>query len=342
MNSEEQSKDEINGFARLALGQMARHDIAPSPENYTVWFMHVSGRNAELSRTIEDLISRGEPFTDHQSELLFKTFCAEKSHDDLMQLKDDLQQIIITLLSEISRHSGQTSAYSQLIEESVSRLEEDTSLETLSQSLHVILEESKAISNYSHQLQDQLDSSTQELEVLQKELEEAKAESMMDFLTRVPNRKAFYEKLVAEAGDVPFDAPDLSLLVIDIDHFKKFNDEYGHIVGDQVLRFVAKKIGEIIRGRDFLARFGGEEFVVLLPKTPLAGALTVAENIRSYFDNTDLKSSTSSKKLGKVTLSLGVTVYQPGEPVQQFIDRADKALYSAKKGGRNQVISSPA
>ena len=71
--------------------------------------------------------------------------------------------------------------------------------------------------------------------------------------------------------------------MIDIDHFKRFNDEYGHIVGDEVLKFVTKKTKEIVRGRDFLARFGGEEFVVILPQTPLSGAKTVAENIRAFF-----------------------------------------------------------
>jgi diguanylate cyclase len=184
-----------------------------------------------------------------------------------------------------------------------------------------------------------LKETTEELETLQKEFEQAKTASLVDFLTGVANRKAFDDTLAKCASEASTDKSDLCLLLIDIDHFKKFNDDYGHIVGDEVLKFVTKKTKEIVRGRDFLARFGGEEFVVILPQTPLSGAKTVAENIRSFFSEAKLTAVATSKKLGKVTVSIGAALYRPGEPVETFINRSDQALYFAKNSGRNCVAT---
>jgi diguanylate cyclase len=184
-----------------------------------------------------------------------------------------------------------------------------------------------------------LKETTDELEALQKEFEQAKTASLVDFLTGVANRKAFDDKLAKCASEASTDKSDLCLLLIDIDHFKKFNDDYGHIVGDEVLKFVTKKTKEIVRGRDFLARFGGEEFVVILPQTPLSGAKTVAENIRAFFSEAKLTAVATSKKLGKVTVSIGAALYRPGEPLETFINRSDQALYLAKNSGRNRVAT---
>jgi diguanylate cyclase len=129
------------------------------------------------------------------------------------------------------------------------------------------------------------------------------------------------------------------LLLIDIDHFKTFNDKFGHIVGDEVLRFVTKKIKDMIKEGDFLARFGGEEFAVILPRTSLSDAETVAESNRLFFTEAKLKSTTSSKSLGGITISIGVASYRPGESLEDFLDRSDKALYLAKDTGRNRVAT---
>ena len=131
----------------------------------------------------------------------------------------------------------------------------------------------------------------------------------------------------------------LCLLIIDIDHFKKFNDVHGHIVGDEVLRFVAKNIQKLIRGNDYVSRFGGEEFTVILPKTPLLGAMTVAENIRTSFAKLKLERKGKSVQLGTITVSIGVAQYRPGESIETLIKRADQALYFAKNAGRNRVAT---
>jgi diguanylate cyclase len=128
-------------------------------------------------------------------------------------------------------------------------------------------------------------------------------------------------------------------LLVDIDDFKGFNDAHGHMIGDEVIRFIARKIVKNIRGRDFVSRYGGEEFAVVLPKTSLVGAKAVAENIRNYFDQAKLKTAVSLRSLGKVTVSIGVSSYRPGEPIEELISRADQALYTAKNSGRNRICT---
>jgi diguanylate cyclase len=181
------------------------------------------------------------------------------------------------------------------------------------------------------------------MEVLQGKFKQAKSDLLTDFLTGISNRKGFDEtlaRIIRETSDL------FCMLIIDIDHFKKFNDVYGHIVGDNVLRFVGKNIQKLIRGNDYVARFGGEEFTVILPKTLLLGAMTVAESIRASFANLKLERKTNSsfklarsKQLGKITVSIGAAQYRPGESTETLINRADQALYFAKDAGRNRVVT---
>jgi diguanylate cyclase len=127
--------------------------------------------------------------------------------------------------------------------------------------------------------------------------------------------------------------------MVDIDLFKKFNDTYGHTIGDDVLQFVGSLLYDNLKGRDFPARYGGEEFIVLLPSTVLDNACIVAEEIRRRLSDKKLKHARTGESLGKVTASLGVAQIAPGDTINSLLDRADKAVYKAKNSGRNNVKS---
>jgi diguanylate cyclase len=126
--------------------------------------------------------------------------------------------------------------------------------------------------------------------------------------------------------------------MLDIDHFKSFNDNYGHLTGDQVLRLVGMSLKQSIKGQDFTARYGGEEFAVVLPNTPLRQAIIVADNIRRMVMSKELKKKSTGEILGRVTLSAGVSTIKTGEDSDALIERADACLYAAKRNGRNRVI----
>ncbi len=155
-----------------------------------------------------------------------------------------------------------------------------------------------------------------------------------DPLTGVQNRMAMGSTLQREVDLAQRQQIPLSMLVIDIDHFKTFNDEYGHAFGDDVLTAVAQTISNTIRRSDLLFRYGGEEFVVLASYTGQDGAMLLAERIRQAI----AAMQTIRGRAVKLTVSLGVARWQPGETTEAFFERADKALYSAKQNGRNRSL----
>ena len=328
--------DEAGGYLRLALPLMTNQDIPPTPRNFTIWYNHVAGYNQALSDEIERLIQAGDPFTEEINEGLYWEFCANNDEHELRNLRQDLQRMLLTIIDEAASFSGQTEVYGNTISDTVTTLSDDVSVKEIRSVVNEVIEKTKIITLAGQATTEIIQDTTVELESLQKAFAEAKAETLQDFLTGIPNRKAFDEKLMTLAGQVTPEKP-LCLLMIDIDHFKQFNDQHGHMIGDEVLKFVARQIKNVIRGWDFLARYGGEEFTILLPDTSLQGAVSVATNIQRYFSEAMLKTGKTAKPLGKITVSTGIALYRAEETVDAFITRADQALYQAKYSGRNTV-----
>ena len=167
-------------------------------------------------------------------------------------------------------------------------------------------------------------------------LEDIEEKARRDELTGVYNRRALLaamhdSKLQSDATGEPF-----SICVIDLDLFKRYNDEFDHLTGDKVLRTFAQAVQDGLRTTDFFGRYGGEEFVQVLPRTPLVGAITEAERLRSRIRTVELPATSSS---GRLTVSIGVAQYAPSESIEQTFARADSALYKAKHLGRDRVES---
>jgi diguanylate cyclase len=333
------SAEKINGNFRLALPLMSKQGIPITPDNYSVWYKYVSGLDSELCKRIDTLLKSGATFSPKTNNELYRQFCTEKGEAELGKIRQDLHLALTTLHQQLVELSGHAEEYESFVSDSVNLLSESSSLEDITNVVREIISKTKTLGEFGKTLKHKVNETTEALEVLKKDLEQIKTEASLDFLTGVPNRKAFNDALAKTVGETSGDGREVSLLLIDIDHFKNFNDTYGHLTGDEVLKFVAKKIKEIVRGRDFVARFGGEEFAVLLPHTSLTGAESVAENVRSFFAQALLKANASSRDLGTLTVSIGVARYRPGESSEQFFNRCDQALYAAKKTGRNRAVS---
>lgn len=331
--------EETAGYVRLALPLMSRHNVPITPRNYAVWYDYVSGKSKELRDAIDAMIQKAEQFSDEINDLLYQRFCAEIDEGVLTELRDNLRQLLIDIFGQVAQLTAQAGEYEKIVSKSVDKLSEDMSIHNIRSVVDEIIVETRKIGRSGKDTQEKLQEATDELEALKKEFEQAKAAALVDFLTGVANRKAFDMAVKGSVREAASDTEPLSLLLIDIDHFKRFNDEYGHIVGDEVLRLVARKIKENVRGRDFVARYGGEEFAVILPGTPIFGAKTVAENVRRSFSEGKLKRVRTSEYLGTITISLGAAQYRPGESVEDLIDRSDRALYFAKQAGRNRVAT---
>ena len=175
-----------------------------------------------------------------------------------------------------------------------------------------------------------------ELARLKAELEEYKRLSSIDPVTRLSNRRAFDKRLAAIYDD-PQAAAHHALLVADIDHFKSFNDTYGHQVGDRVLSATAAMMTRTLGGETFLARTGGEEFAVILDNTTVEEAQTTAERLRVVIESTPLKDQNDGLDRGHITISLGLCMAADASGAENLYNRADAMLYEAKKAGRNQV-----
>lgn len=169
---------------------------------------------------------------------------------------------------------------------------------------------------------------------LQREYERA---AKTDLLTGVHNRRWMDEMFPRQLARSVRSGHPLALLMVDIDRFKRLNDTYGHRNGDIVLKAVARRLAETLRPTDFLVRYGGEEFVAMLPGAGEQAALTAAERLRSAVETADYKAPEPYTLL-QVTVSIGVALLEPGESVEQLIERADRALYQAKAAGRNRVM----
>jgi diguanylate cyclase len=190
-------------------------------------------------------------------------------------------------------------------------------------------------------LEAELKRSSAEMDTLRKDLENARQMALTDGLTSLANRKAFDAEIERAVKKSAEEEEAFCLILMDIDHFKAFNDNFGHQVGDQVLRLVAKSLTDGVKGRDFAARYGGEEFAIILAATSLQFGVKVADSLRGVVEGKELVNRNTGEKLGRITLSGGVAEYIKGESIESVIERADTALYTAKHNGRNQIAAAP-
>jgi diguanylate cyclase len=330
----------LRAQADRAMAAMVRHGVGPTPRNYAVWFAYVGGESPELARTIDEIVAAGRGFSSDKLNELFARYLAEETQKEIYATAQRrLQEALVRLMGKLGEATGQTRAYSERLGAWSAELDETQDLERLREVLGEIANDTQRVLEKNDVLEQQLVRSTDELEELRRSLAAVQQEAMTDGLTGIANRK-FFDTHLAEATRVATALGEpLSLLLIDIDRFKQFNDTWGHPLGDKVLRLVARTLTDSVMGRDLTARFGVEEFAIVLETTPLEAALSVAEQIRTAMMRRKIVRKGSKDDLGQVTVSIGVGLYRPGESAEALIDRTDAALYGAKRAGRNRVLS---
>jgi len=254
---------------------------------------------------------------------------------------EEIHKIQLHLAKKIASLSGSSQSFGELLEKVTGALRNSVNAETVDQARHSLIEQAGILSEGHQQLQSQLERTREYLKFLEDNSQQLKSElkrvkllSLTDELTGLPNRRAFLRRLEDEVGRVRRYNVPLSLAIIDLDHFKLINDEYGHGAGDEALRNFSSKVLSAFRHLDLVARYGGEEFIVLMPNTDQAGAARALEKI--YRKCKESTFQRNGEKASLPTFSVGVALYKPGETATNFIERADKALYSAKNLGRNR------
>ena len=326
-------------FAEVALGQIRSLHQTAIPRNYEIWYVYATGYNSSLNRVINETLALNGKLTEADLDLIYETYLSQIRVTDRIDKVgarvigeiDDVMSLITDALGMTERFGATLNGASKNLSAACDRDQVKTVIESLVKSTREAQETNMA-------LEARLNNSKVEIKNLQQSLEAIRAESLTDPLTALGNRKYFDRALVMAMEQASKVGEPLSLLMLDIDHFKSFNDNYGHLTGDQVLRLVGIALKQNIKGQDITARYGGEEFAVVLPNTQLRQAIIVADHIRRAVMAKELKKKSTGEILGRVTLSVGVSVMQPGDDMDALIGRADACLYAAKRNGRNRVI----
>lgn len=343
-----ESPEQAEACARAANASMAEHSVMPTPRNFTVWYTHHTGANTNLTRSIQILISNRRPFTDAVNAELYERFFTS-SHENaaVREGVHRVQQILGQLLDFVTDVDKNATTYNAALREISSGIEEvavtggsgSVDLGPIASLVSRLIEETKTMQQNTELLVSRIDNSANTISELKIKLEAVRREALTDGLTGIANRKAFEQNLNDAARDSLENGDPLTLLLLDIDHFKRFNDSWGHQMGDQALRLVAKTLVDNVKGQDVAARHGGEEFAVLLPNTSLTDAVAVGNKLREAFARRKLVKRDSGESIGTITVSIGAARYEPGESLQGFFHRADQALYAAKRSGRNRIVT---
>ena len=321
---------------RLALSLLSSHKIPPSPLNYQIGYECASGKNQNLENELGELLEQSGTPTEEQLWKLHRRFFMQ-NEKALQIIRQELQEIIASIQGEFQRSGGNLQEYTKTLNHFVDILDKPLPPEAMSSEVQKVIGDTQEVKQSQNQVESQISSLLFDMETMRQELEQVKEESKTDSLTGISNRKAFDAALEHIVHSARKERSTFCLLLADIDHFKQFNDTYGHLVGDKVLRFVASTLKSCTKGRDFVARFGGEEFTIILPQTDMRGGKIVAEQIRSAVSTGNLKNNLNGETYGKITMSIGVAQYRQDDLPNSLIQRADRALYLAKEGGRNRV-----
>ncbi len=325
---------------RQVLKLITTHAEDYRPLTYAVWHEYVLQRDRQLCERLEQVVASGARLGSAATEELYSRHLVGRrqqiishAHATILQALDTMSSAIGEAHENTGRFAGQLRDFSALGEQQA------LTPQMFSQSVLVVAQQAKQSSEQLVRVQARLEESEAQVKRMSEDLEQIRSEVYVDALSGLFNRRRFDASLESLLTHALAEHEPLSLLLIDIDHFKEVNDAHGHVFGDQVIRSVSQAIKASVKGRDVPARYGGDEFAVLLPETAAAGAATIAEYIRRIIERRRVSDFSGDIEPVAMTVSIGSATLAPSDGANDLLRRADKALYQAKKNGRNQVIS---
>lgn len=327
--------DYAASVAGRAMRSMAEHRVPLTPTNFAVWFKYHAGGHDDLRNAVDLLIDRNHPFDVATNRKLFETYVnpragviASETSDRLFALMGAAKEFLTTAIAD--NHS-QIRAISEVADRGKAGVDPRTLIAEL-------MSELGEAATRATRLEAGFAEKNRELDVIRDSLSKSEERARTDMLTGLANRRALDEfmskaRVAAQAGE------PLCVAMLDIDRFKAFNDNFGHGVGDQVLRLIAKVLREKVREQDLPARFGGEELIAVLPGIDLAAGAAIAERIRRAIAECRITRRSTGETLPGISVSIGVAQFRIDETATDLIERCDRALYLAKGGGRNRVVT---
>ena len=321
--------------------EMARvHKTSPIPKIYEIWFSYVNGDNKELNKHIDVLLSNGEELGNYEVDQIYDEYFSltieqEKKRDAANKQLDKDVDAIVTL---VDTHLKNGQDHADSLDKSSKDLKNDASEKNLEKVIEQLLVENSNMRTTTMGFFKDIRNVKSYIEKMHATLRQAQENEMKDALTKMPNRRFFDIKLASSIMHAHDSSSPMCLAMVDIDNFKKINDVYGHVIGDQVIKFVASLLINNIKGQDTSARYGGEEFAILLPNTNIRDAAILIENIRAKLQNSNLVLTKKRCSIGQITASFGIAEIKNSDNPTSLIERADQNLYSAKNSGKNCAI----
>lgn len=328
------------GYGEAAVSQLRRNENPAYPRNYELWYNYCAGFNHALNRAVNDILrTKGRIETTELIAIYNEFISPSRLSDRIEDVGGRISGEIEGVVTAMHKTMTANSSYAGTLSGASSELNASPDLSRVRGIVGELLVATQETEKVNRELEGQLADSHKQIAELKESLESLRFETLTDELTTLANRKHFDQSLERAVANAAEADGVLSLLITDIDNFKSFNDSFGHQTGDQVLRLVALSVKQAIKGHHLACRYGGEEFAIILPRTTLSRAAALAERIRSGVKEKELKKRATGETLGFVTVSVGVATYRPGDTAISLIERADTALYLAKRTGRNRVCT---
>jgi diguanylate cyclase len=326
--------------AQETLDLMRVHGVSPTSANYEVWLSYRLGRSHTLRETIDARIATGESFDiEYNAELYDRFFTGMGASAQIVLAGEKIARDLGQVVSFLKQAEDKSDDYGKTLESAATDLNRGLAPDQIRQVVSSLAAATLDMANHNQQLNEQLQRSTREIDTLRTSLESVRVESLTDSLTGLANRRMFDETLRMRIDEARAQHSELCLVLCDIDHFKRFNDTWGHHTGDQILRFLASAMQAHSRPDFLVARYGGEEFALIMPRADIRSASRTSEALRGAIQAKRLRRRSTNEDLGQVTVSMGVASLQPSDTPQGLIERADACLYSSKRNGRNQVTT---
>lgn len=262
----------------------------------------------------------------------------EDSNESLEAKRAQLDRELDNIASLIQSHLDASGRYSDTLAQAGRSLLPSANPEKVRAIVGLLIEANEKMLQETQELSLNLEKSRSQVAALRSKLVEAQAIGMRDSLTSLSNRRSFDSNLAKEISDARSQGTEMCLVMGDLDHFKKINDNYGHPFGDRVLKFFAELLLKHIKENDIAARLGGEEFAVILPQTTIESATRLTDQIRSRLEAQQWMNAQSGQLFSKITASFGIVRLGDKDDPETLVKRADTMLYEAKRTGRNRII----
>lgn len=339
MTKSEQEIGAIKTISAKIYQQAEQYDFPLSPKSYLVWYDYFEGKNPMLNDAVNGMMEKQLPFTHDAIMDLYARFLDRDSKEIMTQVQRETRRILTDMLEGMLSISNASNEYEKKLSGYSMDLSQAADITKVREIVGSIITDTKKMADTNQELQDEFEKAKRQTETMNQKLNEIETIASTDALTGLYNRRTFDKEIqnlveTYKKTDEPF-----SVIVLDIDHFKRFNDTYGHTIGDEVLKTVGSVLKKGVKGRDMPTRYGGEEFVILLPETTCKNACILAEHLRIRIAVRPLRDPHTRQEIAKITASFGVAEVNPQDDAVSIIERADRALYAAKEAGRNRTKS---